>query len=664
MSRVPRASRTLLLAFAPLGAAQPGRVVAPSAAADTLPRIVANDNRTPAGRDRAGAVVLQLVARTGTWHPEGADGPAAPMQAFAEEGAAPRIPGPLLRVRAGTVAEVTVRNTLPDTLRVFGLVDRVARPVTAADSAPLVVAPGARRSVRLRLDAAGTYLYWGATTGRSILFRTGLDAQLSGVIVVDAPGDDPRRARDRILVLGMWSDTVHRALTQRTRVLATVNGRAWPHTERFRHTVGDTVRWRIVNASADLHPMHLHGFYFDLLARGDGLRDERVGPPGSTGLASVTESVPTGGTIALRWVPERPGHWLAHCHVPDHFAARGPLGTIAAPDAARHADHARGGMGGMVVGIEVAARRGVPHARDDATRPRALRLLVRDALGGTDAVPLHAYALHAPGTPEPPPDSGITASPVLDLVRGEPVRITVVNRLRVPTAVHWHGIELDAYYDGVPGFSGVGRRTTPMIAPGDSFEVRFTPPRAGTFIYHTHADEVRQQAAGLAAALVVREPGTVRDPAIDVPLVFTSPPDLPSARRVVLVNARERPAPITMRVGTTYRLRFIQMSVPRVAMALELRRATAAPTDSLRIWRAVAKDGATLPAWAREVGPARRFLGVGETADVEVTPRETGELELQVRFGTGPTGRQVGPIVIAARVPVHVVAADAGGAPR
>jgi manganese oxidase len=103
------------------------------------------------------------------------------------------------------------------------------------------------------------------------------------------------------------------------------------------------------------------------------------------------------------------------------------------------------------------------------------------------------------------------------------VRITVVNRLPEPTAVHWHGIELESYYDGVPGFSGLGRRTTPLIAPGDSFEVRFTPPRAGTFIYHTHADEERQQLAGLAGALVVREPGTTPDPARDIPVLWPAP---------------------------------------------------------------------------------------------------------------------------------------------
>ena len=65
------------------------------------------------------------------------------------------------------------------------------------------------------------------------------------------------------------------------------------------------------------------------------------------------------------------------------------------------------------------------------------------------------------------------------LQRGEPVEITVVNRLAEPTAIHWHGIELDSYYDGVHGWSGIGKRITPLIEPGGTFPVRFTPPRTG-----------------------------------------------------------------------------------------------------------------------------------------------------------------------------------------
>jgi FtsP/CotA-like multicopper oxidase with cupredoxin domain len=645
--------------------------VAPGAFAPPAPpaRVVANDNRVAAGTLRDGVLTLVLVAREAEWHPDGDDAPGVSLPAFAEEGHAARIPGPMLRARAGTIATVTVRNALGDTLRVYGLVDRTARGVTPADTAPLVVAPGARARVRVRLDAPGTYLYWGTTTRRALPFRTGRDAQLSAAIVVDAAEAPAARPRDHVLVLTSWSDTTHRSGVHQTRLLMAINGRVWPRTTSLTHEVGDTVALRIVNASADLHPIHLHGFHFRVLARHD-LLGTGAGLVTDPEAVAVTEGVSSGTSVALAWVPTRAGNWLLHCHVPEHFGPRGALGMP--PDAARQghgvagahgggAAHARGGMGGMVVGITVRPRPGAARVaggptRDTSVAPRRLRLLVRPTVGSTADAPHYAYALHEGRGTEPAADTGLVVGPTLDLERDRPVAVTVVNRLPEPTAVHWHGIELDAYYDGVPGYSGAGRRTTPMIAPGDSFVVHFTPPRAGTFIYHTHADELRQQTAGLVGAIVVHAPGTPRDPAIDVPVVITSPVDARLANRVALFDAHERPVPLVMVAGRRHRLRFVQMSVPRAAVTVELRRDVPVEGDSVATWRILAKDGADVPDEARAPRRASRRLSVGETLDVEVAPEGPGGLRLEVRFGISANGRRSGePLVVAAQWPIRVV---------
>ena len=109
--------------------------------------------------------------------------------------------------------------------------------------------------------------------------------------------------------------------------------------------------------------------------------------------------------------------------------------------------------------------------------------------------------------PAPRPDSVVIPGPPLVLTRGEPVQITVVNNLQDATSIHWHGIELDSYFDGVSGWSGDQRKTAPHVNAGDSFAVRFTPPRAGTFIYHSHFDEERQLGSGLYGPIIVLEPG-------------------------------------------------------------------------------------------------------------------------------------------------------------
>jgi FtsP/CotA-like multicopper oxidase with cupredoxin domain len=208
------------------------------------------------------------------------------------------------------------------------------------------------------------------------------------------------------------------------------------------------------------------------------------------------------------------------------------------------------------------------------------------------------------------------------------VAITVVNTLAEPTAVHWHGIELDSYFDGVAGFSGDGRRLSPLIAPRDSFEVRFTPPRAGTFIYHTHADEERQQPAGLAGPLVVLEPGTRYDPDTDRTVMITTPWRAEDRARAVMVNGSLTPAPLVLRAGGSYRLRFVNMTVRRPGIRVELRR-----NGTLLDWRNIAKDGADLPAPRQRVGPARHGISIGETFDVELTPRTPGDLRLEIRIG-------------------------------
>jgi FtsP/CotA-like multicopper oxidase with cupredoxin domain len=95
--------------------------------------------------------------------------------------------------------------------------------------------------------------------------------------------------------------------------------------------------------------------------------------------------------------------------------------------------------------------------------------------------------------------SGRVPGPEIRVRQGEPVRIVVENKLNEETTVHWHGIRLPIGMDGVPGVS------QPPIKPGESFAYEFTPPDAGTFWYHPHADGLQQLGRGMAGALIVEE---------------------------------------------------------------------------------------------------------------------------------------------------------------
>jgi FtsP/CotA-like multicopper oxidase with cupredoxin domain len=90
-------------------------------------------------------------------------------------------------------------------------------------------------------------------------------------------------------------------------------------------------------------------------------------------------------------------------------------------------------------------------------------------------------------------------SPLLRVRQGEPMRVRLVNRLKEPTTIHWHGIRLPNAMDGVPNL------TQQPVEPGEEFVYAFTPPDAGTFWYHPHFDSLEQLARGLVGGLIVDE---------------------------------------------------------------------------------------------------------------------------------------------------------------
>jgi FtsP/CotA-like multicopper oxidase with cupredoxin domain len=94
---------------------------------------------------------------------------------------------------------------------------------------------------------------------------------------------------------------------------------------------------------------------------------------------------------------------------------------------------------------------------------------------------------------------GRVPGPEVRVRQGRPLRIVVHNQLPEDTTVHWHGIRLPNAMDGVPGL------TQPPIKPGEQFTYEFTPPDAGTFWYHPHADSLQQIGRGLSGVLIVEE---------------------------------------------------------------------------------------------------------------------------------------------------------------
>jgi FtsP/CotA-like multicopper oxidase with cupredoxin domain len=386
--------------------------------------------------------------------------------------------------------------------------------------------------------------------------------------------------------------------------------------------------------------MHLHGFYFDVNSRGDA-RSDSVYAPTSSRQRVVTERLAPGRTAMITWVPERAGNWLFHCHDNYHVLRNAPLdGTPLPAEYLMHPkNHTMEMMGGLVMGIEVHGRDAHPVAVVPEASRRRLRLVVRETSGGSETAPAYGYVLQE-GERSSAGSGTLLPGPTILLERGKPVSITVKNELREATAVHWHGIELESYFDGVAGYSGSGTHISPAIAPGDSFVARLTPPRAGTFMYHPPADETRQQQAGLSGALhdVVSLPTFDRQH--DRVVLITVPRSSDEATRSVLVNGTTTPDTLRLRVGERYRLRIVDIHVFRPSMVVRLLR-----DSTLVTWRALAKEGMDLPPDRATTRRAIQQMGNGETYDFEVTPAAPGDLRLTVSAAAGQS---------LATMPVHV----------
>ncbi len=584
------------------------------------------DYRRSAGVRHGDTLDVSLDVHQVRWRPYGERGGTVTAFTFVEHGQQARVPGPMIRVPSGTVVRATVRNSLDMPMVVLGM---QAHPsALIPDSLPL--APAEEKVVTFTTGAPGSYYYWGRlrppgakpSPADFVPGGQGAEGPFVGALIIDKTGEAPRRG-ERILMLTRWFDGKYANIDTAGSWKIMVNGASWPSTERLEYTVGDTVRWRVLNPMAIYHPMHLHGFYFNVTAHGD-MRLDTLYASEQRRLA-VTELMDSFSTMSLEWVPERPGNWLFHCHLIRHMSMPQHIDdtSSAATPVAHHAEtahsHAEDHMAGLVMGVLV--RPGVGPAGTTmlaratgkdrpAPAERTMRLVATTRPNVFANAPGFAFVLQD-GAREPAADSLRVPGSTLTLVRGQPARITVINRTGIPLSVHWHGMEIESWFDGVGGWSGAGMSVRPPIAAGDSFAVRMTPKRSGTFIYHTHDETGDQLAGGLYGALLVVDPKTTRDTTRDHIIVMGLRGRASTA--TLAVNGEAQPAPLTLAAGVPNRLRFI--SIPtNERIFVDLVR-----TDNVvQQWIPLANDGAELPAHQQVARQARFVSSAGQTMDVQV----------------------------------------------
>lgn len=91
--------------------------------------------------------------------------------------------------------------------------------------------------------------------------------------------------------------------------------------------------------------------------------------------------------------------------------------------------------------------------------------------------------------------NGSIPGPTLRFTEGEYAVIYVKNELEEETSVHWHGLLLPNFYDGVPYL------TTPPIEPGHTQKYEFPIKQSGTYWYHSHT--MLQEQSGVYGSIVI-----------------------------------------------------------------------------------------------------------------------------------------------------------------
>jgi CopA family copper-resistance protein len=92
--------------------------------------------------------------------------------------------------------------------------------------------------------------------------------------------------------------------------------------------------------------------------------------------------------------------------------------------------------------------------------------------------------------------NGSIPGPVLEFTIGDLAIINVTNKMDEETSVHWHGIILPNFFDGVPYL------TTPPIKPGTTFQYRIPINQSGTYWYHSHT--MLQEQIGVYGSIMIQ----------------------------------------------------------------------------------------------------------------------------------------------------------------
>lgn len=225
------------------------------------------------------------------------------------------IHGPTIEAVQGDRIRIYVTNKLPEatTVHWHGLIIPSGMDGVSGISQP-PIPPGETFVYEYTLLQHGTYMYH---SHHDTMIQEALG--LTGMFIIHPRKDErPKVDRDFVILLHEWrvdaGTSRPNPLEMTDFNILTMNGKVYPATEPLVIRQGQRVRIRFGNLSPqDHHPIHFHGYEFNLTAEDGAAIPPEQQRRGATVLVAV------GQTRDIEFVADNPGDWVFHCHMLHHM---------------------------------------------------------------------------------------------------------------------------------------------------------------------------------------------------------------------------------------------------------------------------------------------------------------------------------------------------------
>jgi FtsP/CotA-like multicopper oxidase with cupredoxin domain len=222
-------------------------------------------------------------------------------------------PGPTIEAVEGDRVRILVSNELPEGTSIHWHGIRLPSGMDGVSGLTQpAIAPGETFAYEFTLRQNGSFMYH-PHADDTLQVALGL----MGLFIVH-----PREAeaepidRDFAMLLHNWALPAGASRPDPSVMtdfdLWTINSRIYPAVQPMVVRTGQRVRIRIGNLSMHEHPMHLHGYTFQVTGGDAGRWPKSLWQPEVTALVGV------GQTRDLEFVADAPGDWAFHCHKLHH----------------------------------------------------------------------------------------------------------------------------------------------------------------------------------------------------------------------------------------------------------------------------------------------------------------------------------------------------------